>query len=146
MDGNARTYNDPAMLLEELISLNGKLITEFGTGHHITETMLRDSFRHCHFVGGVPFVRGDADLDSQINITDAVVVLLYLFAGSTQPRDCRDAMDVDDNGALEVTDAMRILGYLFLDAAPPAAPFPACGVDEDTFNDPLCCVEFVCPR
>jgi hypothetical protein len=146
MDGNARTYNDPAMLLEELVSLNDKLITEFGTGHHITEVMLRDSFRHCHFLGGVPFVRGDADLDSRINITDAVVVLLYLFNGSAQPHDCRDAMDADDNHALELTDAVRILGYLFLGSVAPAAPFPGCGVDGDTFDDPLCCVEFVCPR
>jgi hypothetical protein len=144
-DPNDRTYNDPAVLLEEMIAVNEGLMMEFGIDHSITEMRLREAFRHCHFVTGVPFVRGDANLDEELDITDAVVTLLYMFSGVQQPHDCRDAMDSDDNGRLEVTDAVAVLMYLFVDSTPLRPPFPGCDVDPSP-ADVLCCNEFVCPR
>jgi hypothetical protein len=149
-DPNARAYDDPAVLLAELISFNEELITEFGGRHDVDEARLRQSFRHCHFLSGVPFVRGDSNLDGRVDITDAIVTLLYLFGGSPQPHDCRDAMDAndapDERGirALDLTDAIRVLSFLFLGGAPPSPPFPDCGLD-GTLTDPYCCAEFVCP-
>jgi hypothetical protein len=143
-----RTYEDPAALLVELMTINDDLNLEFGAmEHRVTTTRLRDSFRHCHFLGGVPFVRGDTNLDSEVDISDAVLTLGYLFNGSAQPHDCRDAMDSDDNGLLELTDAVRILNFLFLDRnLPPAPPFPDCDVDKTRVGDPFCCAEFTCPE
>jgi hypothetical protein len=149
-DPNARAYHDPAVLLADLIAVNRELIAEFGARHQVDEVLLRQSFRHCHFLGGVPFVRGDSNLDGRVDITDAIVTLLYLFGGSPQPHDCRDAMDANDAAdasgirALDLTDAIRVLGFLFLGGVPPSAPFPDCGLDS-TRTDPYCCAEFVCP-
>jgi hypothetical protein len=81
--------------------------------------------------GGPPttgFTRGDADGDGDVNITDPIGTLGYLFSGSTS-LPCKDAADADDSGSLDITDAIYTLGYLFLGASPPKPPFPACGAD-----------------
>lgn len=73
------------------------------------------------------FVRGDANGDSLVDLSDAVRILLHLFAGL--PTDCQDALDTDDNEALNATDAVRVLDFLFRGGGAPPAPFPANGVD-----------------
>jgi hypothetical protein len=81
--------------------------------------------------GGVVFHRGDADDNGELQLTDAIKVLGYLFLGSEAPT-CLDAGDADDNGELQLTDAIRILGYLFLGQPAPPAPGPTdqpCGPD-----------------
>jgi hypothetical protein len=76
------------------------------------------------------FVRGDANMDEVIGISDAVRIVRHLFAGVATP--CRDALDADGDNELTVTDALRVLGYLYQDAVPPATPFPAAGTDPDS--------------
>jgi hypothetical protein len=81
----------------------------------------------------LPFHRGDSDNNGQLQLTDAVRILGYLFLGQTAPT-CLDAADADGNNQLQLTDAVRILGYLFLGQAAPAAPGPPpspCGTDND---------------
>ena len=51
----------------------------------------------------VPFVRGDANGDGSIDITDAIFTLGFLFLGGGAPP-CEDAADADDRGTLEITD------------------------------------------
>ena len=89
----------------------------------------------CDFscAASVQFHRGDADNNGQLQLTDAVRILGYLFLGQIAPT-CFDAADADDNGVLQLTDAVRILGYLFLGQVPPAPPGPPepgaqCGPD-----------------
>jgi hypothetical protein len=75
------------------------------------------------------FRRGDANGDGEINITDAVGLLAYLFTGGAPPL-CEDAADGNDDGRIDISDALAILGYLFLGTREPPAPGPrACGVD-----------------
>ncbi|MBI4584446.1 MAG: hypothetical protein HY717_10530 [Planctomycetes bacterium] len=74
------------------------------------------------------FRRGDVEEDRELDITDAIAVLEYLFLGRRQPA-CLDAADVDDNGAVEITDAIVLLTYLFIAGDPPAPPFPNAGLD-----------------
>jgi hypothetical protein len=84
-------------------------------------------------LGGKIFHRGDSDNNGQLQLTDAVRILGYLFLGQVAPT-CFDAADADGNNQLQLTDAVRILGYLFLGQAPPAAPGPPtspCGEDND---------------
>jgi hypothetical protein len=78
----------------------------------------------------VPFRRGDVDADKETNLTDAIVLIDYLFLGGARPP-CDDAADVDDNGAHELTDAVYLIGSLFLgEARPPAPTFSGpCGPD-----------------
>ena len=75
----------------------------------------------------VPFIRGDANGDTVIDLSDAVRVVLHLFSGVLV--DCEDALDVDDNESLDITDSIRILNYIFRGGAAPPAPFPAAGTD-----------------
>jgi len=74
------------------------------------------------------FIRGDGDGDKSVSITDAVVILNYLFLGGDAPP-CPDAADGDDNGEVNITDPVRILGRLFLGLPPLPAPYPAEGPD-----------------
>ena len=78
---------------------------------------------NCQEPAGPTFVRGDANSDGAINLTDGVIPLLYLFSGGNAPA-CGDAADTNDSGALEITDAIIIFGWLFSGGVAPAAPSP----------------------
>jgi hypothetical protein len=76
------------------------------------------------------FLRGDANRDRSVDISDAVCILRYLFTGGAcGAPSCLAPLDVDASGELELTDAIRLLHFLFLAGRPPAAPFPAPGTD-----------------
>ena len=85
--------------------------------------------------GPFPFVRGDANADAGLDISDAISTLLHLFAGAKT--DCRDALDADDNGALQITDPIYSLQFLFAGGRSPPSPFPASGPDNT--SDELGC-------
>lgn len=74
------------------------------------------------------FVRGDANVDGKMNLTDAVFTLLWLFQGGASAP-CQDAADVNDSGGVDITDAVNTLSYLYRGAAPPSPPFGSCGQD-----------------
>ena len=44
------------------------------------------------------FLRGDANHDREVDVSDAVTTLLYLFVESSTPP-CLDSLDFDDDGA-----------------------------------------------
>ena len=88
---------------------------------------------------GERFVRGNADGDGDVTITDAVTVLNFLFVGNTVPP-CVAAADADDDGSVAITDAVRILNFLFSGGAAPPPPYPECGTDPT--EDTLDCVSF----
>ena len=77
---------------------------------------------------GADFVRGDANDDGSIDITDGVFTLNWLFAGGSEPG-CLAAADANDNSSVDLSDAIYILGFLFMGGRPPAMPFPDCGGD-----------------
>ena len=91
---------------------------------------------NCQAPAGPTFVRGDANSDGSINLTDGVIPLLFLFSGGAPPA-CGDAADTNDTGSVEITDAIIIFSWLFTGGAPPAEPSPRspgytaaeCGVD-----------------
>lgn len=61
-------------------------------------------------------------------MSDAVAVLLYLFAGNAAPP-CLKSADADDSGEINVTDPVRMLQYLFQGGALAAPAAPDCGLD-----------------
>ncbi len=81
------------------------------------------------------FVRGDSNVDGEVNFTDPVFTLNAFFAGGS-PLTCHDAADADDNGSVQLTDAVLTLNFLFLNGERPPFPFPHCGADqtEDSIN------------
>ncbi|MBI4605300.1 MAG: hypothetical protein HY721_25330, partial [Planctomycetes bacterium] len=80
-------------------------------------------------VGGADFVRGDANGDRTVSISDAYFILSYSFLGGYAP-ECILATDADNNGAMQLTDAFRILTFLFWGDVPPPPPFPNPGPDD----------------
>ena len=75
-----------------------------------------------------PFIRGDANQDSEVEMADAIRMLEHLFLGFG-PHSCPDSMDVNDDGALDLSDPIGLLLYLFAGGELPARPFPQPGVD-----------------
>lgn len=72
---------------------------------------------------GGGFVRGDADSNGTLELSDGIRILNFLFLGRAAPN-CMDAADADDNGTTELTDAVRIFGWLFTGGPAPRAPSP----------------------
>jgi hypothetical protein len=85
---------------------------------------------------GGSFLRGDANGDLSLDVSDAIQILFVLFRGRFT--DCKDALDANDDGKLDTTDAIRILDYLFRSGPEPAPPFPIPGPDP-TGDDTLDC-------
>ncbi len=78
----------------------------------------------------IRYERGDTDATGQIDLSDAVFVVSYLFLGGPKPP-CDDAADVNKDLRLDLSDAIYLLGYLFLGNAEPPFPFPGCGMEVD---------------
>ena len=79
--------------------------------------------------GGALFRRGDADGSGKVDLTDAVIILGYLFQGGVAPT-CLDALDTNDSGKIDLTDAVFLLAFLFQGGGNPPAPGPfTCGPD-----------------
>jgi hypothetical protein len=73
------------------------------------------------------FVRGDANASGEVDLSDAVTILGYLFLGNPRSLACLDAANVDAGAEIDIADPIQLLGHLFLGAAPPVAPYPTCG-------------------
>ncbi len=85
----------------------------------------------------VYLIRGECNGDGDVNIADAVQLLVYLFGSSTPPG-CLDACDSNDDGALDVSDPIALLTHLFAGGGPLPDPAGSCG--EDLTVDPLECL------
>lgn len=89
---------------------------------------------------GVPFVRGDANADGGLNITDGIFVLNFLFLGGDMPP-CMESSDTNADGQVNITDGIYVLNFLFLGGPEPPAPYPDCediGPDADCEGFPPC--------
>jgi hypothetical protein len=89
-------------------------------------------------VSQLEFVRGDANVDTKVDVGDAVFVLNWLFRDGATPS-CLDAADANDDNAHDVTDVLYLISYVFqivverdevvYEPQPPPPPFPLCGLD-----------------
>ncbi len=80
--------------------------------------------------GGSQFIRGDANTDGGIDISDPVRELEYLF--SAVPVSCLAALDANADGGVDLADAVSLLDGLFSGGSAPSAPYPGCGPDPVT--------------
>lgn len=94
----------------------------------IFDRALSEAEIQARWLGAGAFVRGDANGDGQIDLSDAIGLLALLFA-SASGGPCLEALDVDDSGTLNIADAVSLLAHLFGGSVTPPAPFPDCGVD-----------------
>ncbi len=60
----------------------------------------------------VMFRRGNCNADQVVDISDAVRILFYLFAGAGTPP-CLDGCDINGNLSVGIEDAVALLNYLF---------------------------------
>lgn len=74
------------------------------------------------------FVRGNANGDAQVDLSDAVFILQYLFGGGRTPT-CVDAADTNDNGVVDLSDPIFMLNFLFQGQASIKPPYPDPGID-----------------
>jgi beta-glucanase (GH16 family) len=75
---------------------------------------------------GPNIIRGDCNDDDDVNLSDALCILGWLFLGGAAPG-CAAVMNANGDPGVDVSDPIFLLEYLFLGGAPPAAPFPGCG-------------------
>ena len=73
------------------------------------------------------FIRGDADGDCLVGISDIVFLICYLYSAGAPPS-CMDAADANDDGILGVGEIATLISYLFHGGFIPP-PFPTPGLD-----------------
>ncbi|MGE3164639.1 MAG: hypothetical protein AB7O52_07025 [Planctomycetota bacterium] len=72
------------------------------------------------------YVRGDANADSIIDLSDAIFVIAWAFADGASPP-CFRAADANGDQALDIADMIWLINYLFQSGPDPRPPFPLCG-------------------
>jgi plastocyanin len=82
------------------------------------------------------FLRGDAQTDGAIDLTDVYSLLEFLFLGEAA-RACPDALDANDDGAVDISDPIYLIFFLFDAGPPPPKPRVVPGADR-TDDDLLC--------
>ncbi len=86
------------------------------------------------------FLRGETNGDGDLDVSDAVYALLWLFAPGqlTRPPYCQDSLDANDDGAVDISDAVFLLAFLFRGGQAP--PFPGESIPgADPTSDTLLC-------
>ncbi len=86
-----------------------------------------------------PFLRGDANGDKTVGLTDAVKILGFLFRSDGRPY-CLDAADANDDGSINLSDAVAVLFHVFIGG--PDLPEPGTLIPgTDSTADRLYCNE-----
>jgi hypothetical protein len=74
------------------------------------------------------YICGDANSDEDVNVSDAVYIINYVFAGGNPP-DPLESGDVNCDGTCNVSDAVFIINYVFVGGNEP------CDTDGDGIPD-----------
>ncbi|MBI4582847.1 MAG: VCBS repeat-containing protein [Planctomycetes bacterium] len=85
------------------------------------------------------FHRGDANDSGEIDISDPIFLLRFLFLAPQPQPPCLEAGDADNDGRVELADATALLRFIFQGDAPPSPPGPPgapCGLDPDGLGSP----------
>ena len=69
------------------------------------------------------FIRGDPNESGEVDISDAIAILEYLFLGG-EVRPVVSAADANDDGRVEITDALHVLFHLFVGGREFRIPHP----------------------
>lgn len=65
---------------------------------------------------------GDSDGNGSINISDAVFLIAFIFAGGSTPGDCNTPLglgDANGNGSVNISDAVYLIAYIFAGGTAP---------------------------
>jgi hypothetical protein len=89
------------------------------------------------------FVRGDANQDLEIDISDAITILNYLFRGGVTIS-CLSSIDANDDGGLDIAEAIFVLSFLFRGGLEMPLPNFISGCGADPTPDALTCESYPC--
>ena len=89
-----------------------------------------------------PFIRGDSNGDSTVDISDATTMLNWLFLGAAEPG-CVASNDSNGDGVINISDPTHLLNFLFLGGSAPPAPSD-CGNSEAEGDLALGCASGGC--
>jgi len=78
-----------------------------------------------------PFIRGDANYNGIVDISDAIHILAILFRVGGDFL-CPNAADANDDNVTDMSDAVYLLSYLFLGTLAPPVPYPEAGYDRNS--------------
>ena len=67
-------------------------------------------------IEGTLILRGDANHDGRVDISDGIFTLNFLFCGGQTPV-YTDEADANDSGQLDLSDSISVLNTLFLGAS-----------------------------
>ena len=69
---------------------------------------------------------GDANNDGGIDISDAVYLIQFIFAGGPAPGSCRGSFygmgDANGDAAVDISDAVYLIQYIFAGGPTPGCP------------------------
>ena len=85
----------------------------------------------------IPFLRGDANGDGTLDLSDAIHLLAYSFRGEGALR-CLDAADANDDGRIDLGDPIFLIRWIFGGGSAPPPPYPVAGHDLTGDNLPEC--------
>lgn len=89
-----------------------------------------------------PFVRGDTNGDTRVDIADAIWGLSYLFTGGRAP-ECTVATDSNGDGRINIADPIYSLNWLF--SGGPISPAPnSCALSSAEGDINLGCEQLAC--
>lgn len=83
------------------------------------------------------FIRGDINFTGNVDITDAIYLLGFLFLGYDDPQ-CLDPGDLLDDGRVNISSSIYLLNFLFIGGPAPRVPYPSPGLDP-TLDDEFSC-------
>jgi len=91
---------------------------------------------------GFHILRGDVEVNGELNLSDAIASLQYQFTGGQV--DCLAAVDANGDAGIDISDPVYVLLFLFAGGAAPPPPFPECGPAGGSTGNMPCDIEH-CP-
>lgn len=85
-----------------------------------------------------PFLRGDINGDTKVDLSDGLALLGFLFQSGREPP-CMQAADTNSDGTFNISDPVFLLNHLFRGGAGPGAPYPECGLPVEP--SPFACAD-----
>jgi hypothetical protein len=86
-----------------------------------TNYKLKHGFWQISSTGGGPCQGrcGDANNDGSVNVSDAVLIINYVFIGGSEPQPVLACGDANTDASVNVSDAVSIINYVFIGGGAP---------------------------